>query len=48
VAYAPAGVAAAVVERQLLAIEANLRLASPGIVVEQRRLLTATALPAAG
>jgi DNA/RNA-binding domain of Phe-tRNA-synthetase-like protein len=41
VAYAPAGVAADVVERQLGGIEANLRLFSPAVAVEQHRLLTA-------
>ena len=41
VAYAPAGVAPEVVERQLRAIEEHVRLLSPDVVVEQRRLLTA-------
>ena len=41
VAYAPAGVAAEVVERQLRGIEEHIRLVSPGVAVEQRRLLTA-------
>jgi DNA/RNA-binding domain of Phe-tRNA-synthetase-like protein len=41
VAYAPAGIAADVVERQLAGIEEHLRLFSPNLVVEQRRLLTA-------
>lgn len=39
VAYAPAGVGADVVERQLRGIEENLRLFSPDVAVEQRRLL---------
>jgi len=41
VAYAPAEIAAGVVERQLHGIEKHLRLVSPDLVVEQRRLLTA-------
>jgi DNA/RNA-binding domain of Phe-tRNA-synthetase-like protein len=41
VAYAPAGVAADIVEAQLRGIEENLRLFSPDVVVEQHRLLTA-------
>jgi len=41
VAYAPAGVATEVVERQLRGIEEHIRLVSPGVAVEQRRLLTA-------
>ena len=41
VAYAPAGVATEVVERQLRGIEEHVRLVSPGVAVEQRRLLTA-------
>jgi DNA/RNA-binding domain of Phe-tRNA-synthetase-like protein len=41
VAYAPAGVAAETVERQLWGIEANLRLFSADVAVEQHRLLTA-------
>ena len=40
VAYAPAGVATEVVERQLRGIEEHIRLVSPDVVVEQRRLLT--------
>jgi DNA/RNA-binding domain of Phe-tRNA-synthetase-like protein len=40
VAYAPAGVAADIVESQLLGIEENLRLFSADVVVEQHRLLT--------
>jgi DNA/RNA-binding domain of Phe-tRNA-synthetase-like protein len=40
VAYAPAGVAADIVEAQLRGIEENLRLFSPDVVVEQHRLLT--------
>jgi len=40
VAYAPSGIAAGVVERQLQGIEENLRLAAPAIT-EQRRLLGA-------
>jgi DNA/RNA-binding domain of Phe-tRNA-synthetase-like protein len=40
VAYAPAGVAPDVVERQLRGIEENLRLFSADVVVERRRLLT--------
>ncbi|MGE5249211.1 MAG: hypothetical protein ACM3QS_03265 [Bacteroidota bacterium] len=39
VAYAPAGVPANAVEAQLEAIEANIRLFSPEMVVEQRQLL---------
>jgi DNA/RNA-binding domain of Phe-tRNA-synthetase-like protein len=41
VAYAPAGVPADAVERQLRGIEEYLRVASPALVLEQRRLLTA-------
>jgi DNA/RNA-binding domain of Phe-tRNA-synthetase-like protein len=41
VAYAPAGVPADVVERQLRGIEANLRLCWADLAVEQRRLLSA-------
>ena len=41
VAYAPGDIAADVVERQLGGIEEHLRLFSPKLVVEQRRLLTA-------
>ena len=41
VAYAPAGVAADAVERQLQGIEANLRLVAPNLAVAQHRLLTA-------
>jgi DNA/RNA-binding domain of Phe-tRNA-synthetase-like protein len=41
VAYAPAGVAADAVERQLRGIEENLRLFSADVAVEQHRLLTA-------
>jgi DNA/RNA-binding domain of Phe-tRNA-synthetase-like protein len=41
VAYAPAGVATEVVERQLRGIEEHIRLVSPDVAVEQRRLLTA-------
>jgi DNA/RNA-binding domain of Phe-tRNA-synthetase-like protein len=41
VAYAPPGITAELVERQLRGIEANLRLVSPALAVEQRRLLTA-------
>jgi DNA/RNA-binding domain of Phe-tRNA-synthetase-like protein len=41
VAYTPAGVATEVVERQLRGIEEHIRLVSPGVAVEQRRLLTA-------
>jgi DNA/RNA-binding domain of Phe-tRNA-synthetase-like protein len=40
VAYAPAGIAPAVVERQLRGIEENLRLCTADVVVERRRLLT--------
>jgi DNA/RNA-binding domain of Phe-tRNA-synthetase-like protein len=40
VAYAPAGVAAALVEAQLRGLEENLRLVSPDLTVEQHRLLT--------
>jgi len=40
VAYAPAGVAPEVVERQLRAIEEHVRLVSADVAVEQRRLLT--------
>jgi DNA/RNA-binding domain of Phe-tRNA-synthetase-like protein len=41
VAYAPADIAADVVERQLGGIEEHLRLVSPDLAVEQRRLLAA-------
>jgi len=41
VAYAPADIAADVVERQLAGIAEHLRLVSPDLVVEQRRLLIA-------
>jgi hypothetical protein len=41
VAYAPADIAADVVERQLAGIEEHLRLVSPDLAVEQRGLLTA-------
>lgn len=41
VAYAPAGVRADAVERQLGGIEANVRLFSPDATVERRSLLTA-------
>jgi DNA/RNA-binding domain of Phe-tRNA-synthetase-like protein len=41
VAYAPGGVAADLVERQLQRIEEHLRLVSPDVTTEQRRLLTA-------
>jgi DNA/RNA-binding domain of Phe-tRNA-synthetase-like protein len=41
VAYAPSGVAADIVERQLRGIEENLRLFSADLAVEQHRLLTA-------
>jgi DNA/RNA-binding domain of Phe-tRNA-synthetase-like protein len=41
VAYAPPGVAASSVERQLRGIEEHLRLFSADLVVEQQRLLTA-------
>jgi len=40
VAYAPPRVAADIVERQLRAIEENLRLFSADLAVEQHRLLT--------
>jgi DNA/RNA-binding domain of Phe-tRNA-synthetase-like protein len=40
VAYAPAGVAADIVESQLRLIEENLRLFSAHLAVEQHRLLT--------
>ena len=40
VAYAPAGVPAEVVERQLRRIEENFRLFSADATVEQHRLLT--------
>ncbi len=43
VAYAPAGVPADKIEAQLQAIEANLRLFSTGLAVEQRRLLSSGA-----
>jgi DNA/RNA-binding domain of Phe-tRNA-synthetase-like protein len=41
VAYAPSGVAADIVERQLRGIEENLRLFSADLAVEQHRLITA-------
>jgi DNA/RNA-binding domain of Phe-tRNA-synthetase-like protein len=41
VAYAPPGVTAGMVESQLRGIEENLRLFSPDVAVEQRRLLSA-------
>ena len=41
VAYAPADITADVVERQLAGIAEHLRLVSPDLVVEQRRLLIA-------
>jgi DNA/RNA-binding domain of Phe-tRNA-synthetase-like protein len=41
VAYAPAGVAAEIVDRQLRGIEENIRLFSADVTVEQHRLLTA-------
>jgi DNA/RNA-binding domain of Phe-tRNA-synthetase-like protein len=41
VAYAPGGVAADLVERQLQRIEEHLRLVSTDVTTEQRRLLTA-------
>jgi DNA/RNA-binding domain of Phe-tRNA-synthetase-like protein len=41
VAYAPAGIAPEIVESQLRGIEANLRLLSKDITVEQRRLICA-------
>jgi DNA/RNA-binding domain of Phe-tRNA-synthetase-like protein len=41
VAYAPAGVPADTVERQLQGIEENLRVFSANVAVEQHRLLTA-------
>jgi DNA/RNA-binding domain of Phe-tRNA-synthetase-like protein len=41
VAYAPSGVAADLVERHLRRIEDHLRLVSPDVTTEQRRLLTA-------
>ena len=41
VAYAPPGVAAEAVDRHLRGIEANVRLGSPNVVVEQRRLVPA-------
>ena len=40
VAYAPTGVTADIVERQLRGIEENLRLFAPAVAVEQHRLLT--------
>jgi len=40
VAYAPAGVPAEAVEAQLRRIEENIRLFSPALVVEQRRVLS--------
>jgi DNA/RNA-binding domain of Phe-tRNA-synthetase-like protein len=39
VAYAPSGIAAGVIERQLRGIEENLRLVAPAITVQQCRLL---------
>ena len=42
VAYAPAGVTAELVARQLQGIEENVRLFAPEAAVEQRRLLTAS------
>ena len=39
VAYVPPGIAAEVVERQLREIEDHLRLVSPALTMEQRRLL---------
>jgi len=41
VAYAPAGVPAEAVDGQLQQIEANVRLFSPKVAVEQHRLLSA-------
>jgi len=41
VAYAPAGVPAEAVEAQLRRIEENIRLFSPALVIEQRRVLSA-------
>jgi DNA/RNA-binding domain of Phe-tRNA-synthetase-like protein len=41
VAYAPVGVPAEAVDAQLWKIEENIRLFSPGVVVEQHRLLSA-------
>jgi DNA/RNA-binding domain of Phe-tRNA-synthetase-like protein len=41
VAYAPAGVPADVVARQLQSIEENVRLFTPDVAVEQRHVLTA-------
>jgi hypothetical protein len=41
VAYAPAGVPAEAVEKQLAKIEENVRLVSPLAVVEENRLLRA-------
>jgi DNA/RNA-binding domain of Phe-tRNA-synthetase-like protein len=41
VAYAPVGVPAEAVDTQLRKIEENIRLFSPGAIVEQRRLLSA-------
>lgn len=41
VAYAPAGLSPDAVETQLARIESNIRLFSPAIVVEQRRVLVA-------
>lgn len=40
VAYVPAGIPADVVERHLREIEANIRLCSADVTLEQRRLLT--------
>jgi DNA/RNA-binding domain of Phe-tRNA-synthetase-like protein len=48
VAYAPPGVGADGVQRQLRAIEAYLRLGLPHVVVEQQRLLTAETAAAGG
>ncbi len=41
VAYAPVGVPAKAVDTQLRKIEENIRLFSPGVIVEQHRLLSA-------
>jgi len=41
VAYAPAGVPAEIVDTQLQKIEANIRLFSPNVTVEQHRLIKA-------
>ena len=43
VAYAPAGVSEEVVDAQLQKIEANIRLFSPNVIVEQHRLFKANA-----